>query len=89
MVYYFGSSKTEGKGRAKTLLGGKGVNLAEMTSIGLPVPPGFTITTEACAAYYKGTNQRLPSGLMDQVRRNVKILERETEKSFGSTDNPL
>jgi pyruvate,orthophosphate dikinase len=89
MVYYFGSTKTEGKGRSKTLLGGKGTNLAEMTSIGLPVPPGFTITTEACASYYQGSSRQLPSGLMDQVRRNVGILERETGKSFGSTDNPL
>ena len=48
MVYYFGKAKTEGKGKTKALLGGKGLNLAEMTSIGLPVPPGFTITTEVC-----------------------------------------
>ena len=89
MAYYFGSTKTEGKGRPKTLLGGKGTNLAEMTSIGLPVPPGFTITTEACASYYQGSSRRLPSGLMDQVRRNVGLLERETGKSFGSTENPL
>ena len=53
MVYYFGKTKTEGKGKSKALLGGKGLNLAEMTSIGLPVPPGFTITTEVCDAYYK------------------------------------
>ena len=53
MVYYFGKTKTEGKGKSKALLGGKGVNLAEMTRIGLPVPPGFTITTEVCDSYYQ------------------------------------
>ena len=65
MVYYFGKSKTEGKGKSKNLLGGKGANLAEMTSIGLPVPPGFTITTEVCDAYYKA-GKKLPSGLTVQ-----------------------
>ena len=60
MVYYFGKSKTEGKGKSKSLLGGKGVNLAEMTRIGLPVPPGFTITTEVCDSYYK-SGKKLPS----------------------------
>ena len=62
MVYYFGKTKTEGKGKSKALLGGKGLNLAEMTSIGLPVPPGFTITTEVCDAYYKA-GEKLPAGI--------------------------
>ena len=66
MIYYFGKTKTEGKGNQKTLLGGKGANLAEMTSIGLPVPPGFTITTEVCDLYYK-SGRKLPAGLMDEV----------------------
>ncbi len=61
MVYYFGKKKTEGKGKSKNLLGGKGTNLAEMTSIGLPVPPGFTITTEVCDAFYQA-GEKLPSG---------------------------
>ena len=87
-VYYFGKSKTEGKKEMKQLLGGKGANLAEMTSIGLPVPPGFTITTECCDAYYK-TGRRFPSGLMDEVHRNVDMLEKETGKTFGSDDDPL
>lgn len=89
MVYYFGSAKTEGRGKSKLLLGGKGVNLAEMTAIGLPVPPGFTITTEACAAYDSGAKRVLPAGLMDQVRKNIAALERETGKRFGSTSDPL
>ncbi|PNY36311.1 pyruvate, phosphate dikinase [Rhodopirellula baltica] len=88
MVYYFGKTKTEGKGKAKTLLGGKGVNLAEMTSIGLPVPPGFTITTEVCDQYYKAGEQ-LPGGLMDEVAKAVKKLEKELGKKFGDNDNPL
>jgi len=88
MVYYFGKKKTEGKGKSKTLLGGKGTNLAEMTSIGLPVPPGFTITTEVCDAYYK-SGEKLPSGLMDQVNKAVVLLEKELGKKFGDDSNPL
>ncbi len=88
MVYYFGKTKTEGKGKSKGLLGGKGVNLAEMTSIGLPVPPGFTITTECCDAYYK-QGKKLPAGLMDEVNKTVAILEKETGKKFGDDANPL
>jgi len=87
-VYYFGASKTEGRMDQKMLLGGKGANLADMTSIGLPVPPGFTITTETCAEYARGGN-RLPSGLMDEVRRNITLLERELGKKFGDRRNPL
>ena len=89
MVYYFGATKTEGKAAQKALLGGKGANLADMTSIGLPVPAGFTITTETCAAYYARARHRFPDGLLDQVMRNVRILEKETGKSFGSDSNPL
>ncbi|MFO0835846.1 MAG: pyruvate, phosphate dikinase [Phycisphaerales bacterium] len=88
MVYYFGVSRTEGNSSMKPLLGGKGANLAEMTSIGLPVPPGFTITTDACAAYYKN-GQQLPYGLMNEVNKNIAVLEAELDKKFGSNDNPL
>ena len=84
MIYYFGKTKTEGKGNQKTLLGGKGANLAEMTSIGLPVPPGFTITTEVCDLYYK-SGRKLPAGLMDEVKKNVTMLEKELGKKFGDT----
>jgi pyruvate,orthophosphate dikinase len=87
-VYYFGKSKTEGNGKMKLLLGGKGANLAEMTSIGLPVPPGFTITTDTCAAYYKA-GKRLPHGLMNEVQKNIAQLERDTGKKFGDSTNPL
>ncbi len=88
MVYYFGKTKTEGKTSQKALLGGKGANLADMTSIGLPVPPGFTITTEARDFYYKSGKQ-LPDGLMDSIRKNIKTLEKELGKKFGDLKNPL
>ncbi|MDA8697807.1 pyruvate, phosphate dikinase [Rhodopirellula sp.] len=88
MVYYFGKTKTEGKGKSKALLGGKGVNLAEMTSIGLPVPPGFTITTEVCDSYYK-VGKKLPEELMGQVNKAVRVLEKELGKKFGDEANPL
>jgi pyruvate,orthophosphate dikinase len=88
MIYYFGRTKTEGRGEQKDLLGGKGANLAEMTSIGLPVPPGFTITTEVCDLYYK-SGKKLPDGLMAQVAENVALLEQDLGKKFGDPDNPL
>ncbi|MCL4203559.1 MAG: pyruvate, phosphate dikinase [Pirellulaceae bacterium] len=88
MVYYFGKTRTDGKGLSKFLLGGKGANLAEMTSIGLPVPPGFTITTECCDAYYK-SGAKLPAGLMDEVHDNIATLEKELGKKFGDAKNPL
>jgi pyruvate,orthophosphate dikinase len=88
MIYYFGRTKTEGSGKQKQLLGGKGANLAEMTSIGLPVPPGFTITTEVCDLYYKN-NRKLPPGLLDDVATNVALLEKELGKKFGDISNPL
>jgi len=88
MIYYFGKTRTDGRGKGKELLGGKGKNLAEMTSIGLPVPPGFTITTEVCGLYYKNERQ-LPKTLMDDVRKNIAVLEKELGKGFGESDNPL
>ena len=74
MVYYFGETKCEGHVGQKLLLGGKGANLADMVSIGLPVPPGFTITTDTCAAYYD-CGGKLPKGLMDDVCKNITMLE--------------
>jgi pyruvate, orthophosphate dikinase len=88
MIYYFGKTKTDGRGVSKQILGGKGANLAEMTSIGLPVPPGFTITTECCDAYYK-SGKKMPPALMEEVRANVAILEKELGKSFGDDTFPL
>ncbi len=87
-MYYFGASRTEGRADMKDLLGGKGANLADMTSIGLPVPPGFTITTETCAEYYKA-GRRMPTGLMNEVHKYIAMLEREEGKKFGDNVNPL
>jgi pyruvate,orthophosphate dikinase len=87
-VYYFGKTRADGNGTMKQLLGGKGANLAEMTSIGLPVPPGFTITTEVCAEYYKA-GRKLPAGLIDEMHKVVATLEKETGKKFGDPLNPL
>ncbi len=88
MTYYFGKTRTDGNGKQRELLGGKGANLAEMTGIGLPVPPGFTITTECCAAFYT-SGRKLPAGLMDQVNDEIKTLEKELGKKFGDDKNPL
>jgi len=88
MTYYFGKTRTDGKGDMKKLLGGKGANLAEMTSIGLPVPPGFTITTDCCAQYNKAGG-KMPNGLMGDVAKAVKMLEKELGKKFGDNQNPL
>ena len=83
-VYLF----NEGKAEMRSLLGGKGANLAEMTNIGLPVPPGMTITTEACKEYYHA-GKKLPDGLLDEVKRNLARLEEVTGKKLGCTTNPL
>lgn len=88
MVYSFGPSGSEGRADQKLLLGGKGANLADMCSIGLPVPPGFTITTEMCDAYTRGGDV-MPDGLMEAVARAMRRLEAETGKRFGSGDDPL
>ncbi|PID58907.1 pyruvate, phosphate dikinase [candidate division KSB3 bacterium] len=86
-VYFFGADQTEGKAEMKNLLGGKGSNLAEMANLGIPVPPGFSITTEACIEYQK-LNGAYPEGMWDQVLENVKKLETAMGAKFGS-ENPL
>lgn len=83
-VYLF----KEGSADKKALLGGKGANLAEMTNIGLPVPPGMTITTEACKEYYR-LGQKLPEGLLDEVKSNLSVVEEQAGKKFGDLANPL
>lgn len=83
-VYFF----DEGKKEMKELLGGKGANLAEMTSLKLPIPQGFTITTEACAEYYK-VGKKFPSGMMIEVEKNIKKLENKMNVKFGDSENPL
>ena len=78
----------EGDAGMRDLLGGKGANLAEMARLGLPVPPGFTITTEACREYYEAGN-RLPEGLWQDIREHMRWLEQSIGREFGSTSNPL
>jgi pyruvate, orthophosphate dikinase len=88
MIYYFGKSKTDGAGDMKALLGGKGANLAQMTKIGLPVPPGFTITTEVCVHYYKN-GKKHPEGFEAELKKAVTWMEKETGKKLGDAKNPL
>ncbi|HEX8521058.1 MAG TPA: pyruvate, phosphate dikinase [Tepidisphaeraceae bacterium] len=87
-VYFFGNGKAEGNANMKDLLGGKGANLADMTLVPLPVPPGFTITTESCGEY-NDAGQKLPRGLMEEVRANIAKVEKATGKRFGDPRNPL
>ena len=84
-VYMF----EEGKAGMKDILGGKGANLAEMTRIGLPVPPGFTVTTKACNKYYSDWGNRLSPELTEELFMSVGKLEKITGKTFGDVDNPL
>ena len=88
MVYYFGGGKAEGSADMKLLLGGKGANLAEMTNLGLPVPPGITITTEVCKEYFK-EGQKFPEGMWEQVLEGMRKIEKEMGKKFGDRENPL
>ncbi len=87
-VYFFGGGKAEGKTEMKDLLGGKGANLAEMTNIGIPVPPGFTITTEVCDIYNKNNN-KYPASLSGEVKENLKKLESLMGKKLGDPKDPL
>jgi pyruvate, orthophosphate dikinase len=87
-VYLFADGEADGNGEMKELLGGKGAGLAEMTNAGLPVPPGFTITTQACNAYYSG-GAKFPEGMWNQVLSALKKVETSAGKEFGSITNPL
>ena len=88
-VYLFGNGKAEGNAAMKDLLGGKGANLAEMDRIGIPVPPGFTITTEACIAYTKYGSEKIKELLEDDVKSAMKHIEEIMQMQFGSNENPL
>ncbi len=87
-VYFFGNGKSEGDAKMKSLLGGKGANLAEMVNIGIPVPAGFTITTETCDLYNKN-GKKWPAGLEAQVRENIAKLEKSMGLKLGDRNNPL
>ncbi|MGA2915356.1 MAG: pyruvate, phosphate dikinase [Sedimentisphaerales bacterium] len=88
MVYFFGGGKAEGNAKMKELLGGKGANLAEMASLGVPVPPGFTITTEVCTYFYKN-KKKYPATLKADVEKALARVEQIMGKKFGDADNPL
>jgi pyruvate, orthophosphate dikinase len=87
-VYFFGNGKADGNRNMKDLLGGKGSGLAEMTNAGLPVPPGFTISTEVCNIYYE-QKARIPPAIDRDIKEHVKKLEKAAGATLGSTDNPL
>ncbi|MDR1588074.1 MAG: pyruvate, phosphate dikinase, partial [Treponema sp.] len=87
-VFFFGEGKAEGDAKMKDLLGGKGANLAEMTNLGIPVPPGFTISTKVCAAYYEN-GEKYPAGLAEEVLANLRRLEKVRGKKLGDPDDPL
>ena len=87
-VYLFGDGKADGKADMKNLLGGKGANLAEMNILGIPVPPGFTLTTEVCTEYYKN-NKSFPSGLDQEVKQSLSEVESIMGTKFGDPENPL
>jgi pyruvate,orthophosphate dikinase len=87
-VYSFGGGKADGKADMKTLLGGKGANLAEMSVLGIPVPPGFTITTEVCAAYYEN-GKKLPEAVKPQVEAAIEQMEKLAGRKFGDPADPL
>lgn len=84
-VYNFGGGKADGDRSMKNLLGGKGANLAEMSRTGLPVPPGLTITTEACDHYYKN-DKNWPEGLKEQLAEGIAIQEKQMEAHLGDPD---
>ncbi len=87
-VYFFGGGKAEGNAKMKNLLGGKGANLAEMTNIKIPVPPGFTIATKVCDEYYKNKG-KWPKGLKDQIDKNLAKLEKAMNAKLGDPNRPL
>ncbi|MFQ5560455.1 MAG: PEP/pyruvate-binding domain-containing protein, partial [Nitrospinota bacterium] len=87
-VYFFAPGGAEGKADMKNLLGGKGANVAEMTNLGIPVPAGFTISTEACVEYFENNNS-YPEGLQEEIKKNLQKLEVDSGKGFGDVENPL
>jgi pyruvate, orthophosphate dikinase len=87
-VYFFGKGKADGDAKMKSILGGKGANLAEMTNLGIPVPPGFTISIDVCGAYYENKN-KYPKGVKEEVEASLKRLEAMMNKKLGDPNDPL
>ena len=88
-VYTFGNKQAEGNGKMRELLGGKGANLAEMNLVGIPVPPGFTITTEVCTEYYEKGRDAVVEMIRPEVEKAIKGIEKQTGMTFGSDTMPL
>ncbi|MFA7485130.1 MAG: PEP/pyruvate-binding domain-containing protein, partial [Phycisphaerae bacterium] len=87
-VYFFGGKKADGNAKMKNLLGGKGANLAEMAKLGVPVPPGFTLTTDVCTYYY-ANKRKYPAGLKEKVNEAMRKIEKIMGKKFGDPNDPL
>ena len=88
LVFFFGGGKADGRKEMKNSLGGKGANLAEMSGIGLPVPAGFTVSTEVCNLFTQ-EGDKIPSGVEEEIHQNLKKLEALTQRQFGDKDDPL
>ena len=88
LIHNFDNKKIKNMKDPKHILGGKGTNLAEMGRLGFPVPPGFTISTEACDIFYKN-KKKLPNKLISQIKSEIKVLEKKTKKKFGDLKKPL
>src|SRR5436305_2555582 len=87
-VYSFGGGAADGDGKMRDVLGGKGAGLAEMSKAGVPVPPGFTISTEVCTIYFKN-NKKVPEDIDREIEKALSHLEKETGKGLGDPENPL
>ena len=88
LIFRFNNRETRSNFNSKDILGGKGTNLAQMAKLGLPVPPGFTISTEVCEQFYK-KNKTIPNKIIQQTRKEMSIIEKITKKKFGDLLNPL
>ena len=88
LIFNFSSKKSKKNFNAKNVLGGKGANLAEMEKLGLPVPPGFTISTKVCDLFYKN-KKKLPSFIFKLIKKELKLIEKTSKKKFGDLNNPL
>ena len=88
LIYRFNDQGAKNSLNSKEILGGKGANLANMTKLGLPVPPGFTISTKVCEYFYKN-NKKIPKKIFQQVKKEIKIIEKISKKKFGDLSNPL
>ncbi len=88
LIFRFNNHGTQSLLNKKEILGGKGVNLAQMARLGLPVPPGFTISTKVCK-YFFTNNKKIPTNLLNQTRKEIKIIEKISKKKFGDLSNPL